>query len=282
MIAGLLALKFIVIDTILRGGGWWAGNVTLTPAPLLNFQVATALVVTAGLAFVHWLLGRSAEGDAQRDERTPIRVGFAATLVLLWAGTLEIDRMVASGVFPGAAVWPAWQLKNFAWSAWWAAGITGFIAIVTRRDETLIHRVPMLRMLAGVPIVLAIKYLILDTLGFPPLPWPGRRRRRREPADVRRRDPVRCAGTHPPLVAGATSHSAGAIAMIMLLWLGSLEIDRAFERSMLVMGAFKEPAFAKHVALSIFWSAFAIGCIVAGFRFRTAGPALFRPGAVRA
>ena len=46
----------------------------------------------------------------------------------------------------------------------------------------------------------------------------------------------------------------GAVAMIMLLWLGSLEIDRAFERSAVVMGAVSDPAFAKQVALSIFWS----------------------------
>lgn len=64
---------------------------------------------------------------------------------------------------------------------------------------------------------------------------------------------------------------ASALALITLLWLGSLEIDRAFSRSAVVMSAFADPAIAKQVALSIFWSAFAIGCIVVGFRFRMAG-----------
>jgi uncharacterized membrane protein len=265
------------VDTILRGGGWWSSSPALTPAPLLNFQVVTAIVVTGGLAFVHWLLSSGDTDDARRDERTPLRVGFAATLVLLWAGTLEIDRMVASGVFPGVAVWPAWQLKNFAWSAWWAAGVTGFIAIATRRDDTLIRRVPMLRLLAAVPVLLAIKYLILDTLIF---------RLMRGPANA-------AVVANLQTFAGVILFGAlvlirywlpergrvvGAVAMIMLLWLGSLEIDRAFERAAFVMGAFKDPKIAKQVALSIFWSAFAIGCIATGFKVRTAGLRYFGLG----
>jgi uncharacterized membrane protein len=59
--------------------------------------------------------------------------------------------------------------------------------------------------------------------------------------------------------------------MVILLWLGSLEIDRAFATSAPVMRLFADPALAGQVALSIFWSAFAIAAIAAGFRFRTAG-----------
>lgn len=161
--AGFLALKFIVIDTLFAQLG---GSAAATPGAVLNFQVLTALVVAGELAFVYWLLRGGDDQDAHHDEITPVRVGFAALVVLLWAGTLEIGRLVSSGAFPGAGVWPAWQLKNFAWTAWWAAGVTGFIAIATRRDETLIRRIALLRSLAHLPILLALKYLILDTLVF--------------------------------------------------------------------------------------------------------------------
>jgi uncharacterized membrane protein len=266
---------------MLRGVEFWLTATTLTPTPLVNFQTLTALIVSAGLAFVHWLLRPidqvQDQGQGQRDEMTPLRVGFAAVVVILWAGTLEIDRMVTSGFFPGAAVWPAWQLKNFAWSAWWAAGVTGFLAVATRNDDTKIRRLPMLRVLASIPVLLAIKYLIVDTLIF---------RLDRGPANT-------TVVANLQTFAGAILFGclilirhwlperrkiAGAVAMIMLLWLGSLEIDRAFERSAFIMGAFKDPAIAKQVALSIFFSAFAIGCIMVGFKFRTAGLRYFGLG----
>ncbi|MEA2735071.1 MAG: hypothetical protein QOE14_1522, partial [Humisphaera sp.] len=278
-VAGFLAIKFVLIDTLLRGGEFLSMSSTssFTPGPLLNFQTVAALIVTGGLAFVFWLLNSNDAADAQRDETTPLRVGFAALIVLLWAGTLEIDRLVASGVFPGAAVWPAWQLKNFAWSAWWAAGVTGFIAIATRRDETKIRRLPMLRILAHVPVLLAIKYLVLDTLLFRLMHGPA------NTAVVANLQTFAGAIVFGALVLirhwlPERRKIAGAIAMIMLLWLGSLEIDRAFERSTAIMSAFADPHIAKQVALSIFWSAFAIGSIVAGFKFRTAGVRYFGLG----
>jgi uncharacterized membrane protein len=155
-----------------------------------------------------------------------------------------------------------------------------FIAIATRRDDTKIRRLPMLRLLAHAPVLLAIKYLILDTLVF---------RLARGPANTAVVANLQTfagailfgclvlirhwmsSADERDAAARSLRRAAGAVAMIMLLWLGSLEIDRAFARNAFVMGAFRDPAIAKQVALSIFWSAFAIGCIAVGFRFRTAG-----------
>ena len=57
----------------------------------------------------------------------------------------------------------------------------------------------------------------------------------------------------------------------MLLWLGSLEIDRAFVHWTLVTSRFAQPRVAGQVALSIYWSLFAIASVFAGFRLRLAG-----------
>src|SRR5207248_2714624 len=72
--------------------------------------------------------------------------------------------------------------------------------------------------------------------------------------------------------------ACGAAAMIMLLCLGSLEIDRAFAWSPAVTKMVSDAPLACQVALSIFWSAFAIAAVAAGFQFRTAGLRYFGLG----
>ena len=61
----------------------------------------------------------------------------------------------------------------------------------------------------------------------------------------------------------------GLLGTLVLLWAGTLEIDRAFA----VMGVsggglFSDPRLAEQVVLSIFWSAFAVGAVGVGFRLR--------------
>jgi uncharacterized membrane protein len=72
---------------------------------------------------------------------------------------------------------------------------------------------------------------------------------------------------------------AGFFAVLVVLWAGTLEIDRWFEQ-LIAAGstAFSDPARAKQVAFSIFWSLFAVSAVVAGFRFRTAGLRYFGLG----
>ena len=67
--------------------------------------------------------------------------------------------------------------------------------------------------------------------------------------------------------------------MLVVLWAGTLEIDRGFER-LIAAGstAFGDPRLARQVAFSIFWSLFAVSSVVAGFRFRTAGLRYFGLG----
>jgi uncharacterized membrane protein len=68
--------------------------------------------------------------------------------------------------------------------------------------------------------------------------------------------------------------------VLVVLWGGTLEIDRAFERLIAARstGVFRDPRLAKQVAFSIFWSVFAVSAVVAGFRFRTAGLRYFGLG----
>ena len=65
--------------------------------------------------------------------------------------------------------------------------------------------------------------------------------------------------------------TAGFFMMLTLLVGGSLEVDRFFA-TWLTPGTFADPDLARQVALSIFWSIFAVAAVAGGFRFRA--PAL--------
>jgi len=66
---------------------------------------------------------------------------------------------------------------------------------------------------------------------------------------------------------------ANSAALLILLLAGTLEIDRAFAGPL--AASFSDPRFAEEVAISIFWSLFAITGVLAGFRFWNAGLRLF-------
>jgi uncharacterized membrane protein len=63
------------------------------------------------------------------------------------------------------------------------------------------------------------------------------------------------------------------VALLILLLACTLEIDRAFAGPL--ASAFGDPRLAKEVAISIFWSLFAIATVLAGFRFWSVGLRLF-------
>jgi uncharacterized membrane protein len=64
---------------------------------------------------------------------------------------------------------------------------------------------------------------------------------------------------HAPPRLGAADFGWGLVALIGL-WLGSLEVDRAFA----------DEAMAAQAGLSVYWAIFGVALVVAGFVFRTA------------
>ena len=134
---------------------------------IVNLQTIAALAITAGIVAINFILaGMAGASDAADESDQMLRIWMMAIGIILWTGTFEIDRLVLSGVFPGTAIWPSWQLRNLAWTAWWTAGVTAFLAFVQWRDDTAIRRLAFLRILACVPMILAVKYLLLDTIAF--------------------------------------------------------------------------------------------------------------------
>jgi uncharacterized membrane protein len=62
---------------------------------------------------------------------------------------------------------------------------------------------------------------------------------------------------------------AAMLAVLTLLWAGTLEIDRAFWQPAFRAGL-RDPMLAEQVAFSIFWSLFGVATVVFGFALRTA------------
>ena len=65
---------------------------------------------------------------------------------------------------------------------------------------------------------------------------------------------------------GRLRRVSALLAILVVLWTGSIEIDRYFVAASAFSGAIKP----EQVTLSIFWSVFAVACVLLGFRLRTA------------
>jgi uncharacterized membrane protein len=267
----LLIVKFLLIDTLLFRFNDGAAACT----PVANFQTLTAAVLVAGLIFIRWL-GRADMEVSRLMLRTT--VAMAAALVIIWAGTFEIDRDVQLLYSAAPRAWRIWQFKQMCWTIWWTCGTTAMILYLQRFEAIAAFRAGHLRRLSMVLLLLAGKYLLLDALFF--RLWNGA-----APAavfaNIQALTAAVVAGAiivawrvaRPlaeefPWVRGTETRFGGALVLITLM-AGSLEIDRAMEGA---IGAqlFADPALAKQVAFSIYWAIFALGSVAVGFRARAA------------
>jgi uncharacterized membrane protein len=130
----------------------------------------------------------------------------------------------------------------------------------------------MLRTVAAMPIVIAIKFVLIDTLLFRAMHAPA------GATVVMNVQIMTGAIVVAALIlvrlltseSSATRRFAGAMAVLLALVAGTVEIDRAFDRSAALMAMFANPHLAKQVAFSIFFSAFALASIAGGFAGRAA------------
>lgn len=119
-VLGLAVAKWLVLDTLVPrlGDPRWVTRYT----PVLNPLVGVGALLLASAALAWWLWPRSARSAAAR----PL-AGFAAVLILLWLGTMEIDRYFeAAG--RGAAAADAGRAKQMALSIFWSVFAVGSVA----------------------------------------------------------------------------------------------------------------------------------------------------------
>ena len=208
--------------------------------------------------------------DLERREDRGLLLAVAGAMILLMtiAFTAEIDRVIEQAVAgPRIAFgWRPGQIRQLGWTMLWSGAAAAFAAAVVFLEPDRDRRAGSLRFAAAIGVVLAMKYLTIDTLMWrllsrpaPVTPW----------ANVQTLAAAFAFGgllgawlllrANDVAVKAKARRTAGFLAVLVPLWAITFELDRVFG------------GMAKQFAFSICWSAAAIALIVAGFRFRVAG-----------
>jgi uncharacterized membrane protein len=297
----LATVKWVAVDTLAdRLSPDWS---PLARRPVFNAVMGVGVLLSLTMGALYWLRrdvlwnaltsrrGSATTGNRVSSPAEPILALAAVLTALFTVGlTFEIDRIVEATV-PGVTVWPLSQVKQMASTILWTIAVCGYLALSRRLEPDEGLRPKWIQAAERVALILAAKFLLVDTLFFrlangAPLATPLVNFQMLTAlvvvggmvlvAFLMTRGPGDDDGVAARRRVLAV---AGFLAVLVVLWGGTLEIDRAFERLMAFGStAFTDPRLAKQVAFSIFWSLFAVGCVVAGFRFRTAGLRYFGLG----
>lgn len=267
LLAGLLAGKFFIVDTLTQLGG---GPAKIWP--VLNLQVLAGASVLAVLAFARLLMpAENSQEPESRDVRW--RIGMLATLLLAWMGTLEIDRFVTQLSLPAGSPGLDWHLKNLGWTLWWCIVTGGSLLVWRRVDRNSDGEQPWQRALPALLGLIAAKYLFVDAIAW---------RFMHQPVAgwwvLLNLDALTAAvalgAILLPRWAAVNSNASqrgfeSAMCLAILLAVGTLEVDRAFCLPS-VRASLTDAGLAEQVGLSIFWSVFAVLTLAAGFWKRAA------------
>jgi uncharacterized membrane protein len=218
------------------------------------------------------------------DSSTGSVIALLAIVVALMTFGLsfEIDRLCEQMQTAGTLHWPLWQAKQLGWTIAWSIATASAFAFLRYRDSNVPSNHIWPRLLPQLLMLLAVKYLTLDTVLW---------RLLNGPANVPVLANIETAAGAivfaslvllwvPGLPASLKHHSAklqriaGLIASLIVLWIGSIEIDRYFAAAPVVNSAVRP----EQVAISIFWSIFAVASVLLGFRIRSAGLRYFGLG----
>jgi hypothetical protein len=269
----LLAMKFLTVDTL-----FWRLSMPVALARVfLNIQVITAAILLLGMSVLYALVPFEVTTRGASLRSAGLLLGLAV-LILNWSGMLEIERAVEHLTQIGYEwAWPDWQLKQLLWTMWWVAVVLGSVGGLRWGLKPGPLQDAAFFLAWGAAVVIACKYLTVDTL-FPRL--------EQEPVGVMVLFNLQALtavvvfggligvqvlapldGRGPQAV--RESHLAvNLLALLIVLWVGTLEIDRAFASDLALR--LSDPRLAMQVAVSIYWSLFALASVAAGFRFRTA------------
>ncbi|HEV7298729.1 MAG TPA: DUF2339 domain-containing protein [Tepidisphaeraceae bacterium] len=260
----VLAMKYMLYDTL----SFRFNNSNGRVAGLVNAELFTATVLVVAMLLVRWI-----GAAAQRSLGHMLLI--IAGVVVGWAGTIQIDSYVA---VHGGGAWPDWQLRQMLWTTWWTLCTIAAAVLVMRVNPAERERpVRLSGWLAVASTLLAAKFILIDVLVFYVF--------LRQPSVTAALNmqgvtaiavmallamstmlTQRCQPPQSRLRPAALLTLLAGVA-IALLW-GTIEIGRLFNGPF--GAAFASPARARGVATSIFWAAFAIASVAAGFQWRTA------------
>jgi uncharacterized membrane protein len=284
--AAVLAIataKWVAVDILAaRLSPDWS---PLAYAPVLNPVMGVGLLLAGTILATYWrrraewpALLSATSGDVEEPaEGRALLLAVAGVVVVLLTIALsaEIDRVIEQAGWRGrtAGGFRSGQLLNLAWTVLWTAATAAFAGLVTWLEPDRLRRTGPLRGVGVVAVLLALKFLVVDTLAWrilsrpaPVTPWVNLQTLAAAVVFGGLLGAWRLLVDHDPVRARRTLRVAGFLAVLVPLWAVTFELDRVFR------------GMAQQFAFSIFWSAASIGLVVAGFRFRVAGLRYFGLG----
>jgi uncharacterized membrane protein len=279
VLVALLAAKYIFIDTLLAyTDPEPLTSVRLAPVPpIWNLEVLACVAIVACIGWSQWIAQRAGAALVDNDGWG---IGVIVALLTAWIGTLEIDRFIGSSVMVHDPLGIAWHLKQLGWTIWWTM-VTGSTLLICRRlDKSRNPGAIWITLYPSVLALLVVKYITVDVLYWrqsqsPPAGWMVLLN-----WDVCAGVVVGIGAWLPRWIAKSPAIEASPIRIAfdkmavlslvaLLLFVGTLEVDRAFSTAALRQ-TLHDAALAEQVALSIFWSVFAVTMLAAGFWKRDA------------
>jgi uncharacterized membrane protein len=147
----VIAIKFLTLDTLVFRLGQ---GLAIHPAVLFNLQTLAALFVTGAL-LLSWQMSRRKMDDVHQAPASIFAVGVV--LVLLWAGSLEIDRAAVWLTRTGALAARESVVRQVGLSIFWSLYAVGCVALGFRA------RVAALRYFGlGLFAVTLLKVVLVD------------------------------------------------------------------------------------------------------------------------
>ena len=286
------ALAVIATATVIAAGVKWAVLDLLEPrfAPdysaggklLVNGRMAGGLLIAGSLAGIGWLkrgeLGRVGRGD----NSWTIGLNWAVLGILTFGLAFEVDAAASK---MGPSPWPAGQVRHLSWTVLAAAALAAGLGLVRWLERDPAARARRAVVPAWLAVALAAKYVLIDTLGFRLFTAPASAT---VVANGQTLAAAAVAGllilaarmARPAAVGRWISRVADAAWVGLLLWVGTLEIDRWASVHVAPAGASgaSGAAVARQAGWSVWWGAFAVASVVAGFARKSAGLRYFGLG----
>jgi hypothetical protein len=166
-IAVLLAatVKWVAVDTLGQrlSPGWSAAQY----APVINPLMGIGLLLAGSLVGVYWMRRDAIRQSMPDDRHAPLAatVALATVALLAIAFSFEIDRVVERAVLAQHALgWPAWQLKQMAWTMLWSASAVALAFVLSRIEALGEKRAEWIGAVASFAVLMVGKFVVLDTL----------------------------------------------------------------------------------------------------------------------
>lgn len=273
----LCVTKLVIIDMLIMNVLSETSE-RLALLPLLNVQMLVLLVIGAGMATMYVLTKRD-NADLAIAARSPFDQFIALTVptlisvLVLWGLSFEVERFIATLEEAGRTfAWPGDQVRTLALTMLWTIGAFVIASLGKWRRNAELTSAGLL-----IAFCAAMAWLSLDTLHF---------RLQRAPMSTQlffNMQFIAGAVLAGVLVASqrlvktsALAHQAkqmyraGAWVFfgVIVLWLGSFEIDRAFIRAAETLSIGQ--VTARQMCWSVYWSLFAFSLIAIGFKIPSA------------